>query len=201
MGALRVPEPADIQADLKYCLYCIYNNAEGGSGNLSLYLKHMMRIQNTLRDCLAVKATSVTPNSLFSIFEANIREFMGGIRDKLVEEIRELIMQKPLERRYSLDDYFLVDRVFSKSWHSNELFQHCSKYMSDLRQYEQVKTELRQRIWREMRKNNETIIALEDRPELFQRVMNLVIRFYSRCQEAVVAIEEMWVYLVEALFH
>lgn len=73
--------------------------------------------------------------------------------------------------------------------------------MNDLRQYEQVKTELRQRIWREMRKNNETIIALEDRPELFQRVMNLVIRFYSRCQEAVVAIEEMWVYLVEALFH
>jgi len=89
---------------------------------LSLYLKHLMRIQNTLRDCLEVKATSVTPNSLFSIFEANIREFMGGIRDKLVEEIRELIMQKPLERRYSLDDYFLVDRVFSKSWHSNELF-------------------------------------------------------------------------------
>jgi len=88
----RQPEPNDIQADLKYCLYCIYNNADPngslGSGNLSLYLKHLMRIQKTLRDCLAARATSVTPNSLFSIFEANIREFMGGIRDKLVDEIR-----------------------------------------------------------------------------------------------------------------
>jgi hypothetical protein len=51
-----------------------------------------------------------------------------------------------------------------------------------------------------MRKNNETIVALEDRPEVFRKVMDLIVRFYTRCREAVVAIEEMWVYLVEALF-
>jgi hypothetical protein len=79
-----------------------------------------------------------TPNTLYSIFEENMKEFMSGIKDKLVEEIRQsfLITQKPIERRYSLDDYFLIDRVFSKSYYAhgfnNELFQHCSKYMNDL---------------------------------------------------------------------
>lgn len=166
-----------------------------------------MRIQKTLKDCLQLKGSkAITPNSLFTIFEDNIREFMGGIRDKLVEEIRQsqLITQKPLERRYSLDDYFLIDRVFSKSYFAhgfnNELFQHCSKYMNDIHQYEQIKSELRQRIWREVRKSNETIIALYDKPEAFRKIMDLIVRFYTRCREAVVAIEEMWIFLVEALF-
>ena len=81
----------------------------------------------------------ITPNWVFQLFEECIKDFMGGIRDKLVEEMRNsnMIGQKTPERRYSMDDYFLIDRVFSKSYYShgfsNELFHHCSKYMSDSR--------------------------------------------------------------------
>ena len=80
------------------------------------------------------------------MMESAIREFMHGIRDKLVDEIRTggLIVQKPIERRYSLDDYFLIDRVISKSYerhgYTNELFFHCSKYMADPIRYDQVKS-------------------------------------------------------------
>jgi hypothetical protein len=62
---------------------------------------------------------------------------MGGIKDKIVEEMRlhGIITQKPTERRYSLDDYFLIDRVFSKGYHqhgfTNELFMHCARYLND----------------------------------------------------------------------
>jgi hypothetical protein len=59
---------------------------------------------------------------------------------------------------------------------------------------------LRHRIWREVRKSSETIIALYDAPESFRKIMDLIVRFYSRCREAVIAIEEMWIYLIEALF-
>ena len=81
-----------------------------------------MRIQTRLKDCQKVASNQlvVTPNSLFALFEDNIKEFMHGIRDKLVEEMRtaQMIAQKTLERRYSLDDYFLIDRVFSKSYYT-----------------------------------------------------------------------------------
>jgi hypothetical protein len=41
---------------------------------------------------------------------------MIGIKDKIVEEmkIHSVITFKTAERRYSLDDYLLIDRVFTK---------------------------------------------------------------------------------------
>jgi hypothetical protein len=34
----------------------------------------------------------ITPNLLFSIFEENIKEFMHGIRDRLVDELKQMQM-------------------------------------------------------------------------------------------------------------
>jgi hypothetical protein len=43
---------------------------------------------------------------------------MMGIKDKIVEEmkIHGIITYKTAERRYSLDDYLMIDRVFTKSY-------------------------------------------------------------------------------------
>jgi len=80
------------------------------------------------------------------------------------------------------------------------MFHHCSKYMNDAKGYEQIKSELRSRIWREVRKSNETIAAFYQRPEGFRRIFDLIIRFYSRVREAVLEIEEIWIFLIESLF-
>jgi hypothetical protein len=82
-----------------------------------------------------------------------------------------MITQKKLLRRYSYDDYFLIDKAFSKSYtnysglpgsvvsgFNSEMFTHCTRYMADNR-YEQVRTDLRRQIWTEVRKNNEVIVS------------------------------------------
>jgi hypothetical protein len=72
-----------------------------------------------------------------------------------------MIRQKPATRRYSLDDYLLIDKAFSRSYSlhggPNEILNHCIKYMNDSK-YEAIRSDLRQRIWSEMRKNNEVIV-------------------------------------------
>lgn len=90
---------------------------------------------------------------------------MHGIRDKLIEEMQKLqmIVHKALQRRYSYDDYFLIDKAFSKSYslhgYNNEIFSHCMKYMGDSR-YEQIRNDLRHRIWSEVKKNNEALVSI-----------------------------------------
>ena len=190
-----------LQSDIKFCLYCIYNGH-----NLSQYFPQLMRILQTLREYQQVDSR-LTANTLLVLLEANVRDFVsGGIRDKLVEEIRAsgLIGQKAPERRHSMDDYFLIDRVFSKSYTTqglnNELFYHCSKYLLDSTKYEQVKSELRSRIWHELKKNNETMLSLSSKPDSFRKIFDWIVRYYTRMCDAVLPIEEMWVFLVEALF-
>ena len=114
-----------------------------------------------------------------------------------------MITQRPLERRYSLDDYFLIDREFSKRYSPNgfinEPFNHCSKYMNDSK-YEEIKADLRYRIWREVRKSNETLISLHQNPSNYKKLFDMIIKFYSRVREAVLGIEEIWVFLLESVF-
>ena len=71
--------------------------------------------------------------------------------------------------------------------------------MADAR-YEKVKAELRHRIWREVRKNNEAITSLYFNHAQFQRIFDIIVRFYTRVREAVLGIEEIWVFLIESLF-
>lgn len=184
-----------MQADLQYCLFCIYNNQD-----LPSYLKQLLSLHERLK-----MHHGITPPSLYALFEATVKDFMLFIRNKIVDEIRanNIIQQKPLQRRYSLDDYFLIDREISKSYSqhgfNNELFLHCSRYMADSR-YEKVKAELRHKIWREVRKNNEAITSLQSNHLQFQRIFDIIVRFYTRVREAVLGIEEIWVFLIESLF-
>jgi hypothetical protein len=102
-----------------------------------------------------------------------------------------------------MDDYFLIDRDFSKGYSksgfNNELFHYCSKYMNDYR-YEEIKSQLRYSIWRQIRRNNEVIQKLTSQPDDFRNIFDKIIKFYTKVKEAVLGIEEMWVFLIESLF-
>jgi hypothetical protein len=66
----------------------------------------LLRLSKRLKEIGQVNA-----NVLFTIFDECIREFLHGIRDKLVEDARGLITHKRMQRHYSHDDYFLIDRM------------------------------------------------------------------------------------------
>jgi len=72
--------------------------------------------------------------------------------------------------------------------------------MNDSR-YEQVKADLRYRIWREIRKSNEIIASFYQRPEGFRKLFDMLVKFYTRVREAVLGIEEMWIFLIESIFN
>lgn len=79
------------------------------------------------------------------------------------------------------------------------MFTQSTRYMADSR-YEQVRTDLRRQIWQEVRKNNEVIVALPHKPEAFRKIFDTIIKYYTRVREAVIGIEEIWVFLIESVF-
>lgn len=64
-----------LQTDISHCLFCIYNNYP-----LEEYFKQLMRIQKKLKEWK--HATS--PKFVFDLFVENIKEFIKGIRVKIV---------------------------------------------------------------------------------------------------------------------
>ena len=130
---------------------------------------------------------------------------MHGIRDRLVDEVKsmQMITQKKLQRRYSYDDYFLIDKAFSKNYSvyafNSEMFTQSTRYMADNR-YEQVRTDLRRQIWSEVRKNNEVMVSFTHKAESFRKLFDTIIKYYTRVREAVIGIEEIWVFLIESVF-
>ncbi len=102
---------------------------------------------------LKVHSKTITPSYLFALFEHSVKSFMLYIRDRLVEYIYEskLILQRPpLSRRYSVDDFLMIDKEIHKMYPQqaiqNDFFIHCSQYLTDPL-YEKVKADLRYRIW------------------------------------------------------
>eukprot|EP00347_Sterkiella_histriomuscorum_P010269 403376945 len=186
-----------IQADIKFCLYCIYNNYD-----LQQYFMQLLRVQRRLKEW----SFQLNPNILFSIFEENIKEFMFGIRDRLIEEMKQLqmIRQKVYTRRYSLDDYFLIDKTFSRSYslqgYNNDIFTYQMQYMNDPK-YETKRNDLRHKIWSQVRMNNETIVSFYQYPDAYQKIFDLLIKFYTRVRDSIIGIEEMWVFFMESIFH
>jgi hypothetical protein len=71
--------------------------------------------------------------------------------------------------------------------------------MADSR-YEQVRTDLRRQIWTEVRKNNEVMVSFSQNPEAFRKLFDTIIKYYTRVREAVIGIEEIWVFLIESVF-
>lgn len=73
------------------------------------------------------------------------------------------------------------------------------KYMLDSK-YESIRNDLRYRIWSEMRKNNEILVSFYQQPDSYQKVFDLIIKFYTRVRDSVIGIEEIWLFLMESVF-
>lgn len=114
-----------------------------------------------------------------------------------------MIRQKGASRRQSFDDYFLIDKTFTRSYslhgYTNEILNHYMKYMSDQR-YEQIRNDIRYRIWSEMRKNNEMIVSFYQHPDAYQKIFDLLIKFYTKVRDSILGIEEMWLFFMESVF-
>jgi hypothetical protein len=63
-----------------------------------------------------------------------------------------------------------------------------------------VRTALRRQIWTDWRKNNEVIAPLSCKAENFRSLFDTIIKYYTRVREAVIGIEEIWVFLIESVF-
>ena len=73
------------------------------------------------------------------------------------------------------------------------------RYMIDSR-YEQIRNDLRHRIWSEVKKNNEIIVSFYSKADAYRKIFDMIIKFYTRVRESVIGIEEMWVFLIESVF-
>lgn len=67
---------------------------------------------------LEAAQSQTSPKKIFEIFLANIKKFMEGIKNKLVQDMtQDMIIQKTEpQRRYSLDDLILLPQASSASY-------------------------------------------------------------------------------------
>ena len=49
--------------------------------------------------------------------------------------------------------------------------------------------------------NNETIVSFYQYPDAYQKIFDLLIKFYTRVRDSIIGIEEMWVFFMESIFH
>lgn len=145
-----------IHADISRILFCIYNNYP-----IDEYFKQLMRIQQKLKEW----RSATSPKLVFDIFVENIKEFIKGIKIRIIKEMKErgIIQRVQLQRRYSYDDFFLVDnsnssyRNFGINGHYNEFIGHGINYlMGD--QYELVRKLARQKMWRQTAANKYRVL-------------------------------------------
>lgn len=99
------------------------------------------------------------PQQFADIFVQNIKEFMRGIKLRIIQEMKSVgIIQKvQIPRRYSYDDFFLVDNSFHRNFpinghHYNDFIGNGIHYLVG-DQYEKARNVARQSMIREMQAN------------------------------------------------
>jgi hypothetical protein len=97
---------------------------------------------------------------VFDLFVENIKEFIKGIKIKIIQEMKKIgvIQRVQHQRRYSYDDFFLVDNSFSRNFNSpssnyyNEFIGNGIHYLIG-EQYELARKLSRHKMWREKSAN------------------------------------------------
>ncbi len=56
-------------------------------------------------------------------------------------------------------------------------------------------------MWQNIRKNNEIVVSFYEKVSEFRKMFNLIIKYYTRVREAVLAIEEIWVFIRESFYN
>jgi hypothetical protein len=98
---------------------------------------------------------------------------MKGIRNKLVEEMKDLsiIIKSSISRRYSYDDYFLIDNSFQRgfsmvngNYYNQEFIVSAMNYLIGDK-YEKVRDQTRQNNWEQINKNKYKIEHFQRLPD------------------------------------
>lgn len=199
----QFPQVVDIkhdesfQSDLSHCLFCIYNNKE-----LDHYFKQLLKIQKVLKD----GKPYIMPQLVADTFVQTIKEFMKGIKIRLVQEMKNsgLLSKVRIQRRYSYDDFFLLDNSFNRNISLgnpglNEFIGAGIHYlMGD--QYERVRNIARQNMIRRNRVSKFKIPHFQYGPDAYKRMFDMIIRYYTKVRDQVIKLEEMWVFLMETVY-
>ncbi len=140
--------------------------------------------------------SQTSPKKIFEIFLDNIKKFIQGIQNKLVQDmVADMIIQKsePL-RRYSHDDLILLPQASSASYdfYSNGL---CSLDSGEL--YESMRQNSIFKMRQEMSVNRYKLQSYIVKKDEYQRVFEMLLRYYTRLRECTPDLEEVWVFLME----
>ena len=130
---------------------------------------------------------------------------MKGIRIRIVQEMKScgLLSKVRISRRYSYDDFFLLDNSFNKNFSLssglNEFIGSGVHYLMG-EQYERVRDIARQNMIRRAKANKFKIPHFQYGPEAYKKIFDMVIRYYTKVRDQVVKLEEMWVFLMESVY-
>ena len=130
---------------------------------------------------------------------------MKGIQIRINREMKErgLIYRVPLQRRYSYDDFFLIDnnsfRSFAMNGPYNEFIGHGINYLEG-DQYELFRKISRQKMLRQSAANKYKVVPFAQNPESYNKIFDLIIKFYTRVRDSITNLEEVWFFLMEIVY-
>jgi hypothetical protein len=67
-------------------------------------------------------------------------------------------------------------------------------------QYEKVRDNARWNMLREKQVNKYKTAHFVQGPDAYKKIFDLIIRFYTRVRDAVIDLEEIWVFLMESVY-
>lgn len=146
---------------------------------------------------------------LFDLFIKHVRDHMKGIKMKLIKEMKMLkVLQSRITRRYSYDDYFIIDTHMQRSFllnssrgmYSQEDFLSTAIHNLTNDKYEAFRKLNRYKLWKEIKANMYKVQHFSRAPEQFKRIFELIYRFYERIKNSILSIEEAWSFLVEMIY-
>ena len=142
---------------------------------------------------------------MLDVFIDNIKEFMTGIKIRLVQEMKNcgLLQKVRISRRYSYDDFFLLDNSFNRNFSMgtsglNEFIGTGLHYLNG--DYEKARSIARHNMLKRQRANRYKIPHYQYGPEAYKRMFDMIIRYYTKVRDQVIKLEEIWVFLMETVY-
>ena len=143
--------------------------------------------------------------SLYDLIMETVSEYMHAIQKNIVDEMKKVGLVRRLcaDRRHSQDDYWLINNVSHNSGKSanNEFAMTGPYYLSDMKKYEDVRRKSRFILFSEQHASRYRLLNFLSDPEHYYSVFNLLINSYMRIKEGWLGLEEIWIFLVESVYH
>lgn len=145
---------------------------------------------------------------------------MRSIRKKIISDMKTigLVRMASVERVQSLDDYSLVTSagysgrsLFTSNnsqinHHrgpaslSNQLMKNGTNYLIEGIRYEQTRRVSRYNMFWEQHDNRCTMLTFNSAPHEYQFIFNEIREVYAGIKHGMLALEELWLFLVESVY-